>query len=128
MNVALVAEDVTEVRVDVEVRECDELAPIPKHLPEEVVSVEAVGEGDVVADDDTVVAVMELLELEHARRAQREMSIAAREEELRPIPCAPPPREGPHAKMVVDEDTERILHLRHGGRALQGWAVELHGG
>ena len=40
MNAALVAEDVAEVRVDVEVRECDELAPIPKHLPEEVVSVE----------------------------------------------------------------------------------------
>ena len=80
MNAALVAEDVAEVHVDVEVRECDEIAPIPKHLPEEVVSVEAVGEGDVEADDVAAVAVVELLELEHLRRARREVAVAGREE------------------------------------------------
>ena len=83
MHVARGGEDDIEVGVDVVVRECDELAPTPKHLPEEMVSVEAVGEGDVVADDVFVVAVVEVLDVEHLRRAPREVAVAGREEEVR---------------------------------------------
>ena len=126
VNATLVAEDVGEVRVDVEVGECDELASNPKHLPEEVVSVEAVGEVDVEADDETV--VVELLDPEHARGALGKVAVARREEVVRPIPCAPPPREGPDAELVLNEDTGRVLPLGGGGRALEGRSVELHGG
>ena len=83
VHVARGGEDGFEVHVDVVVRECDELAPTPKHLPEEIVSIEVVGEGDVAADDVFVAASVVLLEPKHAQRAPREVAVAGREEELR---------------------------------------------
>ena len=130
MNATLVAEDVGEVRVDVEVGECDELASKKEHLPKEVVSVEAVGEDNVVADDETVPAgtVEEVLDPEHARGARGKVAVARREEVLRKLPCAPPPREGPDAELVLDDDTGRVLPLGGGCRALERRPVVLHGG
>ena len=78
MNGAHAAEDAVEVGEDVVGRECDELAPTPKHLAEEIVSISGVGEGDVEADDVVVVAVLTVvlaLELEHGLRTRREAEV-----------------------------------------------------
>ena len=75
-------EDGVEVGVDVVVCECDELAPTPKHLPEEMEGVEPIPEGDEQADDAAGVAVVVVLEPEHAGRARGEVFVAGREEEL----------------------------------------------
>ena len=82
VHVHRVGEGGSEVGVDVVVGERDELAPTPKDLPEEKVCVEGVGEGDEVADDVVGVALIVLLEPEHARRARREVAVAGREEEV----------------------------------------------
>jgi hypothetical protein len=62
-----------EVGVDVVGGECDELAPTPKHLAEQVVGIEPIGE---VSDEpyrwsDGVGTLF--LEAEHGRRALREV-------------------------------------------------------
>ena len=82
MDGAPVVEDVGEVREDVERRECDVLAPIPKRLATEEECVEEVGEGDEVADDEAT-PIMERLEPVHGRPARRGVAEAGREEELR---------------------------------------------
>ena len=81
VHLVRLGEDVVEVGEDVVGRECDELASTPKHLAEETVSVEGVGEGDDEADDEAVVSVVVLLQTEHVRRARREVAVAGREEE-----------------------------------------------
>ena len=81
MHVARVGEDGVEVGEDVVVGECDELAPAPKHLPEQTVSVEPVGESYEEADDVAGVAIVVFLKLEHAWRARREVAVAGREED-----------------------------------------------
>ena len=128
MHDAVVADDVGEVREDVVVRECDELAPTPIHLAEEMVSVEQVGEGDGVADHKRAVAVIVLLKPEHAWRARREVTVAGGEEEVCYIPCTPPPRKCPHSQLVLDDDPGRKPYLRHGGRASERRSVVLHDG
>ena len=50
------------------------------------------------------------------------------EEEASQLSRAPPPRDGPHPQAILDDDSGRVLPLRHGARATVGRAVELHGG
>ena len=129
MHAVGVREDVVEVGEDVVGRERDKLASTPEHLAEEVVSVVGVGEGDVEADDEAVgVAIVLLVEVEHGRSARREVAVAGLEEEASELSRAPPPRDGPHPQAILDDDSGRVLPLRHGGRATVGRAVELHGG
>ena len=129
MHAVGVREDVVEVGEDVVGRERDKLASTPEHLAEEVVSVVGVGEGDVEADDEAVgVAIVLLVEVEHGRSARREVAVAGLEEEASELSRAPPPRDGPHPQAILDDDSDRVLPLRHGVRATVGRAVELHGG
>ena len=126
VHVARGGEDGMEVGEDVVVCEGDELASRPKHLPKEKVGVEVVPEGDEEADDAAGVPVDVVLQSVHPGRALREVLVAGVEKELRELPRAPPPRDGPNTKPVLDDDTGRVAPLRHGGRALVRRAVELH--
>ena len=81
------------------------------------------------ADDEAVgVAIVLLVEVEHGRSARREVAVAGLEEEASELSRAPPPRDGPHPQAILNDDSGRVLPLRHGGRATVGRAVELHGG
>ena len=83
-------EDAFHVGEDVVGGECDELAPTPKHLAEQVVRIEPVGEvGDEPYHRSVGVGTM-FVEAEHDRRARREVGKARTEEPIRKVPSTPP--------------------------------------
>ena len=76
VHVVRAGEDEVEVGVHVVGGECDKLAPTPEHLTEEKGRISRVSEGDDEADGDIVVALVLVVEVEHARRARREVEVA----------------------------------------------------
>ena len=90
MHTVAGGEDIVEVREDVVGGECDELTPSPKHLAEEVVRIESVGEvGDEPYRRSGGVWT-HFLQLKHHRRARREVSEARTEEPLGKLLSTPP--------------------------------------
>lgn len=83
-------EDALEVGEDVIGGECDELAPTPIHLAEQVVGIEPVGEVDDEPYRWSVGVGTLLHEVEHGRRARREVVEARTEEPPCKLSATPP--------------------------------------
>ena len=83
-------EDAVQVGEDVVGCECDELAPTPKHLAEQIVGIEPVGEvGDEPLRQRVGVGT-QFLEGEHDGRARWEVGKARTEEAVCKLTTTPP--------------------------------------
>ena len=89
MHAIVGGEDVVEVGEDVVGGESNKLTPTPKHSAKEVEGVEGVAEYSEEPNHNAI--VIDLLNMEHSWRATGEVAVAGRKEELRELPCAPPP-------------------------------------
>jgi hypothetical protein len=56
------------------------------------------------------------------------VAVACKEEDLRKFFSGPPPRPGPHAELVLDDHSRRVLTLWVDLRETVGWAAVRHGG
>ena len=126
MHAVASGEDALEVGEDVIGRECDELAPTPIHLAEQVVGIEPVGEVDDEPYHWSVGVGTLLHEVEHGRRARREVVEARTEEPPCKLSASPPAGERPHAERFLDDDVGGVPPFRHGGRRLERRPVVLH--
>ena len=84
-----VGEDARHVGEEVVRGESDELLPTKKHLAEQVVGIEAVGEDGAVACRRRAGMGTQFLEAKHPRRARREVVKARTEEPLGKVTSTP---------------------------------------
>ena len=122
-----VGEGEMPVGEDVVHREGDELTATPEDLPEQVASVERVGEMDR-EHHDGVESVTGFLEAEHWPHAgwELEVFIAGLEELTGELDRGPPPRYRPQAERVLYEHAGGVEFLLGRARRPVGDSGELH--